>query len=96
MVVGTTTAFAQTVTGCLTNGTLKKIALGNAPASPCSSNQIQVTLGAKGDTGGTGATGPDGPEGPEGPEGPAGGGAAASSFEFIGYSTSNTVTGSSG
>ena len=60
-------------TGYLNNGgNLKNVAIGAAPSSPCSSNEIQISWAESGPAGPQGPQGEPGPVGPQGPAGPQG------------------------
>lgn len=67
----TSSATAQTLTGCLssTTGLLTQITEGKSPRGACLFGQEQVTFNRVGPRG---ATGPQGEAGPQGPAGPAG------------------------
>jgi hypothetical protein len=71
----------QSYTGCLLNGEIHFVAIGNTPLQTCPSPATQITwsqtgqegpTGATGPSGATGATGPAGAAGATGPAGPAG------------------------
>lgn len=63
---------ADQYTGCLAQGMLSQVAVGDAPTDDSCRRGEQVTWNAAGVPGPRGATGATGPAGPPGPQGPAG------------------------
>jgi hypothetical protein len=60
------TATNQAYTGCLLNGSILNVAIGNAPSKACQNNAVQISWSQTGPTGVTGSTGPTGATGPQG------------------------------
>ncbi|MDX1745721.1 MAG: hypothetical protein R3324_07275, partial [Halobacteriales archaeon] len=61
-----------TYSGCLKNGRITSIAVGDEPRSACKKNEVQVSWNREGPQGPQGPRGPEGPVGPKGEPGPEG------------------------
>lgn len=80
------------LTGCLSNGTITRIAVGSEPSQPCTGNSIPVTWNKQGPMGDTGDTGETGAPGPTGLQGPAGeNGKNGERYELAGFTSQERV-----